>query len=120
MNALTIALLILSYAIGPATLDNGRCSHCKRIGLRSRVYLPDSFAMPAIACSSYYDEDGALIDTCDQYKPRLRCSRGHEMRAYSLMDGGWIGGGEILHDEVEMVSLVCESVDKDSCWVTLK
>ena len=35
MTALQIALLLVSYVIGPASLDDGRCSHCAATRLAS-------------------------------------------------------------------------------------
>lgn len=83
MTALQIALLLVSYAIGPATLVEGRCSHCAKIGIASTVPGSAGAMCTLAGCGTgYYDEKGIYhapepCNTCTSMP--VKCSMGHEV-----------------------------------------
>ena len=82
MSALTWGLVLLSYAIGAAKLQQGRCSHCQRAGVRSSVILEGATSCTAMHCGSgHYDKRGVFVPPpqCNTCTTPARCTRGHEV-----------------------------------------
>lgn len=88
MIGLWIALWLSTY---PCTLDDGRCSCCKVVGLRSRVEV-GMCQTTAMAWTPYYNDDGRLHD----HDPNItecewRCCNGHRGLLLDRKTPCWCG-----------------------------
>ena len=77
MSALTWGLVLLSYAIGAAKLQQGRCSHCQRAGVRSSVILEGATSCTAMHCGSGHyvfacEEQCRIVDKVNPVGPSHR------------------------------------------------
>jgi hypothetical protein len=79
---LIAVIAAISLLMQPATLEDGRCSVCKWLGLRSTVLMSAGMACTAMFCGSgYYDEDGRFHapQPCNTCTRMGSCSRGHQI-----------------------------------------
>lgn len=72
-----------------------KCPECERLDLRSRVNVPMGSMVMAMACPSYYDEDGKYHNhDFNSATSEYSCSQGH--RWVQTTRGrcwcGWSGG----------------------------
>lgn len=82
MNPLAWLLFVVSLSLGPATLMDGRCSHCKRLGVESRVILSGVASCTAVYCGGgHYDEKGRYVapPKCNSCTAVHECTRGHQV-----------------------------------------
>lgn len=84
---MTFALWLFAILLAPATLDNGRCSTCKRLGQTSTVEMDSFSSCTLLLCvggTGFYDADGvfhppATSGKCNTCTQSGQCSRGHRV-----------------------------------------
>ncbi len=85
MTALfVLAALWFQYGI----LQDGRCSICKMLGIRSTVTMNVFGSCTAMFCGSgHYDEDGNFVPPkpCNTCTRNGRCSNGHRLADFTKM-----------------------------------
>ena len=79
---LTLALSLLLFLSSPASLEDGRCSHCKRMGWKSTVAGATLGRCTLLGCGGgYYDENGQFHPPtpCNVCSAETQCSNGHRV-----------------------------------------